>query len=630
MRGFRNTLGIFLFVALLPVSIWAGTVSGQVLDNQSGLPISNALVKITGGPFSDSARTDAAGNYTLPNIPVGIYTMIVTAPLFNSDILAGVTVTAAPLTQDFDLQLTATVRGTVTNSTNGNTVLGARVILTLPSNPNFAETTFTNAQGGYLFDSVSNGNNYRITVTASGFQTAVNNTVTITDARRSGIADFSLIPVSAGGNNGSISGTVASANSGIPIARAKVVLSLAGQTVDSTLTDTQGLYQFSTVAAINGYTVTASAVTYNNAVRNNVGIVVNQTTVVDLNLNSNLGTAFGQVLQVNSTIPIANALVRILDNNGVLLGSGVSDAQGNYNIYNIPPGSNYTMIATAPLYNSIIRAGISVPNNWFNEDFNLQVTATIRGTVTNSANGLPISGARIVLTLPSNAAFVPETTTTSAQGMYLFDSVSNSGGTTYRITVTAAGFQTAVNNSVIITDALRSGIADFSLIPVSSGGTSGSISGTVASSNSGVIIVGAKVVLSLAGQAVDSTVTDALGHYQFSSVVAINGYSVTASAPTFNNSVRNNVNVVTGQTTIVDLNSSSSSSILPYSRISRAETHWVNGRLTLEIPVSNHVRTLEAYGLDGILLIRSAIPAGETHVVLPSNITREARLRVRP
>ena len=267
-----------------------GTVSGTVLQIGTLTPIAGAMVRLfnVASGFLDTAFTDSLGRYSFTLVPAaGGYSIVVTHPGHNTQLRNAIAVTAnTTSTQNFTLQITAKITGTVTNSTNSNAIAGAMVILTLPSVPAFVpETTFTTALGAYSFDSVSNGNQYLITVSATGFQTATNNTVTITDARRSGIADFSLVPVT-GGNTGSITGLISSANSGVPIAGARVILSRGGGFADTVFTNASGQYRFDSVPVQNGYTVTASAALFTQNQRINIAVVLGQTTVVDITLLS--------------------------------------------------------------------------------------------------------------------------------------------------------------------------------------------------------------------------------------------------------------------------------------------------------------------------------------------------------
>src|SRR5581483_5628447 len=84
-----------------------GTFSGQVLD-PSGAPVSNAEVKVTQQEtgVSVSKQTASDGNYTVPLLKPGTYTIAVTAPGFKSEIRKDIVLQVQQVAQqDFSLQI---------------------------------------------------------------------------------------------------------------------------------------------------------------------------------------------------------------------------------------------------------------------------------------------------------------------------------------------------------------------------------------------------------------------------------------------------------------------------------------------------------------------------------------------
>ncbi|HZS53793.1 MAG TPA: TonB-dependent receptor [Bryobacteraceae bacterium] len=84
-----------------------GTFSGQVLD-PSGAPVSNAEVKVTQQEtgISVSKQTASDGNYTVPLLKPGTYTIAVTAPGFKSEIRKDIVLQVQQVAQqDFSLQI---------------------------------------------------------------------------------------------------------------------------------------------------------------------------------------------------------------------------------------------------------------------------------------------------------------------------------------------------------------------------------------------------------------------------------------------------------------------------------------------------------------------------------------------
>jgi hypothetical protein len=57
-----------------------GTLYGNVIDHDTGLPIAGMMVTLEGS----SVLTDATGNYTIENIPPGTYTVTFTKDGYTS------------------------------------------------------------------------------------------------------------------------------------------------------------------------------------------------------------------------------------------------------------------------------------------------------------------------------------------------------------------------------------------------------------------------------------------------------------------------------------------------------------------------------------------------------------------
>ncbi len=70
------TVLLFL-ICLLPINIKADDVIGTVTDSDTGVPLPNVVVKIL--ETGDSTKTDNNGNYFIPNVVNGSYTLLVGA-----------------------------------------------------------------------------------------------------------------------------------------------------------------------------------------------------------------------------------------------------------------------------------------------------------------------------------------------------------------------------------------------------------------------------------------------------------------------------------------------------------------------------------------------------------------------
>ncbi|HEY9288983.1 MAG TPA: carboxypeptidase-like regulatory domain-containing protein [Candidatus Dormibacteraeota bacterium] len=138
------------------------TISGQVIDTVSHLPIAGASIAVS--PSGASTTTDINGNFSLGVSP-GTYTVTASAVGYNS---ASQTVTVSggqSLVLSFKLvALTATgsIKGTVMDSVTAAAIAGATVGL---SN---GLVTITDLNGNYSFAAVLYGN-YTITASATGY-----------------------------------------------------------------------------------------------------------------------------------------------------------------------------------------------------------------------------------------------------------------------------------------------------------------------------------------------------------------------------------------------------------------------------------------------------------------------------
>ena len=89
-----------------------GTISGKVTDSSTGIGISGAT--ITTNPATQTITTDTSGNYTISNVPVGIYTVTAAKTDYNTNSQSNVAVTA---NQTTTVNLTLTLMGTSCPST---------------------------------------------------------------------------------------------------------------------------------------------------------------------------------------------------------------------------------------------------------------------------------------------------------------------------------------------------------------------------------------------------------------------------------------------------------------------------------------------------------------------------------
>ena len=388
----------------------------------------------------------------------------------------------------------ATLTGVVTSSGGGGPggaapVAAAKVVLMGfggggGGGQQALDSTTTNAQGRYTFDSVTTG--FKQVVTSkTGFQNG-QAFANVTTAGGSFTANITMVPTGGGGNTGIVSGTVrAGTSTGTPIANALVVLANAAgggrqATLDSTRTNAQGQYRFDSVAAVNNFTMRVSATGYNPATNNNVDVNEGDTTVANFVLTAipgggRPGSISGTVRKAAGADPIANAMV-VLSRGGIgggRLDSMKTNAEGHYAFDSVAAMDNYIVTVTAAGFQTASNANVDVASNQTSTvDFSLIASGpvptrgSIIGTVTDNAKKA-VAKAQVILSRTGTGGGngPVDTVETDASGDFAFDSVTALQN--YTVTVKATGFQIAVNNNVDVV-AGQAALADFILVPSTS------------------------------------------------------------------------------------------------------------------------------------------------------------------
>ncbi len=420
-----------------------GGVTGTVTDAEDGSAMGGATV-------TDGARTtttDAAGEYTIADVPPGTYGVTASKSGYQSSSVTVTVVSGGNAVANFSLNevvTTGSITGTVTDAENGSAIAGATVT-------DGTRTTTTDAAGGYTIADVPPGT-YGVTAGKSGYQSS-SLTVTVVSGGNA-VANFSLNEIV---TTGSITGTVTDAEDGSALAGATVT-----DGTRTALTDSSGAYTIDNVPP-GTYGVTASKSGYQSSCLT-VTVVLGGTAVANFSLNeiATTGSITGKVTGAEDGSPIAGATVT----DGAR--TTTTDAAGGYTIANVPPGT-YGVTASKSGYESststvtVASGGTAVMNFSLNQQrpsTSSMWVDTIRfnrcGTnlfievrVVTASGG--VSGARIGLSVEcSNGEAWSFSGTTDTSGLVRFKLGKAPAGSYWAtvISLTCSGFVWDVGNGV--------------------------------------------------------------------------------------------------------------------------------------------------------------------------------------
>ncbi len=391
-----------------------GAIQGTVTDARNSNPVIGGSVTCT----YLTAITDVSGNYRIPVVPAGSYSVTASGVGFASLTMDNVVVpSGSAVTVNFALSLPpGTIEGAVNDARTGFPIAGATVTCS-------GHTVTTGADGAYSFTLVAGS--YTVVASAPGYQTGTVQNVTVTPAQVTTLnVSLTQIP-------GSISGQVTDALSQAAVAGA--VVSCEGVSATS---DASGQYLLSVPPAA-GLLVTATAAGFHAASITGVNVTSGQTTALNIALDPLLGAISGTVVDDATRLPLLGVTVT---------GGGVSattDFRGAYGLADVRIGT-YTVHAALSGYSEGTVNGVVVADG-ATATADLALTATVFGSiggkVTDAANGAGIQHATVSCGALS--------ATTAADGSYAITGVPAGEG--YRVGASAGGYEwgTAAGVSVV-------------------------------------------------------------------------------------------------------------------------------------------------------------------------------------
>lgn len=356
-----------------------------------------------------------------------------------------------------------------------------------------------------------------------------------------------------------VSGTVQENDStGVAISGATVTLTPTGGGNGVTATtDATGAFTFTnvggTAAAPVTYRITAAKTGYRvmtNVVRITV-IAAGATYTQKLYLVAT-GTVGLHTVSGTVSDSVASSALTALDSARVILtqaaiGGGapaidtvITGAAGTYTFDSVAVGQ-YT-ITVSKLGYATQTANIIVATGNIVQNFKMLhvVTASITGTVTDSATTTGIVGAKVYLLTRGGGAAIIDSAVTTTGGAYTIATVpSSTAGINYTVRASMTDYVTSNVNVTVTGTAAQT--VNFKLVAIAMA----SISGTVTDSITAVApVAGVTVSLRTGGATIDSVITGSDGTYSFASVPSGVTYTIRATAAGF---VTSNTNIsITG------------------------------------------------------------------------------------
>lgn len=309
-----------------PTNTTQASVSGRVIDGQTGRAISGAAISLTG--FSTySQSTDANGNFAIASVDAGAYTLQVAAGGFNS-VTANTSVSPGQSLDFGTIALvplsgggTGTVVGTVTDINTGQPLQGATVTVN-------SFNVATAADGTFEINNVAAGAATAV-ASAAGYQTLTSSgSVPV-----GGILQFTFELAAGSGPPGDLVGTITDANTGKAIVGATV--SVTGADTALAQSNAQGSYHFS--GFITGTIQVAVTATGYDSARVTTDFVTERTTTFSPKLyptgtsppGANAGSVTGTVVDSTTDKPLASvAIVATSPDNSTI--HVVTDSAGHF------------------------------------------------------------------------------------------------------------------------------------------------------------------------------------------------------------------------------------------------------------------------------------------------------------
>jgi protocatechuate 3,4-dioxygenase beta subunit len=476
-----------------------GTISGTVVSDL-GVPVSNvtvSLIDVNETPIG-SGTTDFDGNYTVSNVPVGSYAVVIRATGY-ANATGTVSVNPGQVITDLNLQLEnirGSISGSVSDSVTGTPISGA-TILVRDSVGILVRFTTTDQFGNFVLRNFVPGS-YSVTSSAPNYSSEITGVIVQSDVTAG--TDVQLTSTV-----GNIAGQITDVN-GILLSGDNIQLKLFGvngELLQALIAQTDGFFQIPELSA-GTYFVSASLDGYSP---NLVAVIVNSGAVssITIPLSQILTILTGRITDSATGAPIMATAVSVplTNNTGMFVAKQYPGTDGNFTFDSIAPGTYLLNVNAEGYGNEIIT--VIVPIGGFNIAVSLmQNPGAVTGYVTNQLSGEPISNSIILISASGKPLDVKGVS--DSFGQFTF---SNLAPDTYRAVVNADGFSSQSATFTVLPDQTTS--LSFILTP-----EPGTLTGTVTDAVTGDPIPQVTIqvrYLSPTGPVIASTLTDEQGVY---------------------------------------------------------------------------------------------------------------------
>lgn len=335
-----------------PIQV-AGTVTGTVFEADGVTPLENAVVGLVqNGEKLVSMFTDDLGHYSFVVTGPGTYQLEASGAGVAYPAITGVTLGGGnTITGQNFTPGTKMITGLVRDAATMMPIAGATLNLSRTEAGlvlTGVDSTITAADGTFTFTGEVPGD-YRVTAADAAHAFAIQS-FTVTNGAPPNLT-FDL------GAAGAVSGTVRDADTGMPLANARLVLSTASGPALQFITrsDDHGAYNFAGLTA-GSYRLSAAASGHETALASSVSVTAGQQVLSPALDPANIHVR-GTITNGNN--PLGEVTVIARDASGNAFAQAITALDGTYELATLPPGQ-FTITATGEGYHSSSLAPLSV------------------------------------------------------------------------------------------------------------------------------------------------------------------------------------------------------------------------------------------------------------------------------